>query len=265
MQRGELCKGSVLARCENELLYVRVAAYRQPNGRSSILRSLGWQTNDNHNRQSAKNSSMKLAKFALFAALLIAGFSSAEARFSYSGGYGDPLFITLDEDISFTLNQSGTAAYGIGITVPDAFATLQPSGGTSVTVINGLTLTSSLQEFAFSQVTFGVPQVGIVPGTNTAGLDAHSCYLFFSVINPQDSPVLNFAAGEVLTLSAGTGFTAGGFDFAPPTDNGTTPIVVHDGYANLIADSIPEPSTWLLMSAGIPVFLGTLRLRKRVA
>jgi hypothetical protein len=203
---------------------------------------------------------------ALFGAALSSSRIQAQSLFTYSGGNGSPLDVTLNSDIQFTVTANVTAQYGIGFAITDAYSSPQTSTVGSpdevmFTVTSGLTLSDSMGAIpSYSMITVGVPVLGAPSsGYNTASLNDETFTLFFETYpNSASLPV-----GDVITLSPGTGVSMNYASIAPTCAPDDT-IVVHDGEANLLdsisTEPVPEPTTLALAGLG---GLGLLLIRRR--
>ena len=210
---------------------------------------------------------MKTLAIVILSGALLVSTIQAQSLFTYSGGNGSPLDVTLNSDIQFTVTANVTALYGIGFAITDAYSSPQTSTPGSpdevmFTVTSGLTLSDSMGAIpSLSMVTVGVPVLGAPSsGYNTASLNNETFTLFFETYpNSASLPV-----GDVITLSPGTGVSMGNYASIAPTCAPDDTIVVHDGMANLLdaipTEPVPEPTTLALAGLG---GLGLLAFRRR--
>ena len=220
--------------------------------------------------QVKKLITVKILSILLLGATWLTAQAQGPALFTYSGGNGTPLALSLNADLQFTVASDVTAAYGIGFSILNAFGTPQTPGGNQLMVSSGLTLTDSrLGQLTLSCVQVGSPFLQGAPH-NTAGLDNTTLYLFFQV----NSPSLNLLAGDVITASAGSGVTSGNFFLPTPMLPDNSTLIVHDGNADLLGaipvssvvfaspGPVPEPSMLALSAVGGMGALLCFRRRK---
>jgi hypothetical protein len=198
----------------------------------------------------------KLIKLACGAALLgamaVDASHHAQAQgFSYSGGNGTPLTVTLDSDLQFTVTQAITDNGGAIIFYDNtAFSTSQAFQQDNSAVVSGLVLTDS--------------RTGIIPAMTGSSFDgccsSYDDSFFYGYFTANN--ICNIQVGDVLTLSAGSATTQYAFNAPAPTPSDS--FVVKNNYGVQIGAGtfapVPEPSTLALAGLG---GLGLLRFRRR--
>ena len=65
---------------------------------------------------------MKTLAIVILSGALLVSTIQAQSLFTYSGGNGSPLDVTLNSDIQFTVTANVTALYGIGFAITDAYS-----------------------------------------------------------------------------------------------------------------------------------------------
>jgi len=173
---------------------------------------------------------------ALFGAALAA---PAQSLLTFSGGNGTPLDFTLNSAVQYTVQPGVTMQYGMGIAIPDAYASPQTFYTLPCNILSGLTVTDSrLGVLAGSVLNVGVPNLAPSPN-NTANLDYQTFYIFPNLIVWQT----NFQTGDVITISAGSAVTSSSYSYAPPTVQPSSSIVLFDGNENFLTTITPTPGT----------------------
>jgi len=195
---------------------------------------------------------MKTLAIIILSGALLASRVQALDLFTYSGGNGTPLSLSLNSDIQFTVQSDVMAQYGIGFSILNAFSSPQTPNGNMFNISSGLTLTDSrLGTLSVSGVSVGVPFLSSAPH-NTANLNYETLYLFFQFPSMGS---LNLSAGDVITLSTGSGVSSGNFSWPTPTLAPDATIVAHDGWGDLLAnipvEPVPEPTTMALAGLGV--------------
>ncbi|MGB7748629.1 MAG: PEP-CTERM sorting domain-containing protein [Verrucomicrobiia bacterium] len=204
-----------------------------------------------------KKQILRLTIIILSGALLVSRVQ-AQSLFTYSGGNGTPLTLTLNSDIQFTVSADVTAQYGIGFSITNAFASPQTPNGVMISISSGLVLSDSLGDLPATSANVGVPFLtNPDPGLpyNTANLNETTLYLFYSFPSSGGPPeTVDLPAGDVITLSAGSAVTTGNFSWPTPALATDATVVVHDGMANLLdaipAEPVPEPATLAFAGLG---------------
>ena len=175
--------------------------------------------------------------------------ASAQDFFTYSGGNGTPLALTLNRDLQFTLSDTVSVPYGIGFSITNAFSSLQSPGGYVINILSGLNLSDSMGALSISMENVGVPLAPPAPD-NTAGLSDTTFYLFFQFpVAPEQLP-----AGDVITLTAGSAVTVSNIPLPTPVLPSGAGVIVHDGMADQLAvipAPAPEPATLALAGLGL--------------
>lgn len=181
----------------------------------------------------------------------------AQSLFTFSGGNGTPLDITLNSAVQYTIQPGVTMNFGMGIAIPDAYASPQTDYSLPCDVLSGLTVTDSrLGVLSLSVLNAGVPGLNSSP-YNTANLDYQTFYFF-----PNLSGSPSFQVGDTITISAGTAITSGDYTLAPPTDLSSSSIVLFDGLEDMLTTITPTPEPTTLALAGLGS-LSLLLLRRR--
>lgn len=190
---------------------------------------------------------ISLASASLFAAPP----PTIEANFSVTGGGGAPVTISLPESFSFTLdgNFSGWTVY---LVAQDAFsAPVTPAAYGYLTGGTGLRLeTSTGLETYNPSYTAGNSYFG------TRGL----------VLAFEFTEQVNFVAGTVITINAGTVSTYASPAAAAPDLAGPYHFAVTDGNGNYYeatsVSQVPEPATFSAIAGGL-VLMGVAMRRRR--
>lgn len=184
------------------------------------------------------NKKMFLALTAV--AFLAASNAPALPLFTFTGGAGSPLTVSLTQDISFTVPSPVTAVGGMAFLDANAFTTAQAGGFHAATIASGLVLSDSSGPLDVDFYSLGV-----------SPLAPKGLYLFFQARNG------NFAlpAGDIVTLSAGsTTATSWPGLMEVPAMLASDSLIAGDGVGNVLGipsavASVPEPS--VLAFAGL--------------
>ena len=178
----------------------------------------------------------------MLGAMAVDASNHAQAEgFSYSGGNGTPLTLTLGSDLQFTVTHSITDNGGAIIFYDNtAFSTSQAFQQSISAVVSGLVLTDSRTGI--------IPESSSIYGNSACLSSGYEFYIgFFTAANTCDIRV-----GDVLTLSAGSATTLGAFDSPTPTPSDS--FVVENNYGTQIGAGTfapaPEPSTMALAALG---------------
>lgn len=181
---------------------------------------------------------------AIAAPLLPAG---AQANLSFSGGNGIPLTMTLQQSVQYTINSvptTGAPAF-VFVGLGNLFPSLPSFTGSITYSVNGA------GAFSLTQIGSGFT------GGNISSTDA---FLFNNFV-----PLF---VGDVVRLNAGTLTSAVNFAPAAPTSKAYATFIIEDGGAQRstlgvsTSSVVPEPSTYLLMVAGLSLLGITARRRK---
>ncbi len=130
----------------------------------------------------------------------------AQSLITVSGGNGTPLSVTLNYDVSYTVQEGYTPQYGMGIAIYNAYSPTNAPYSIYCMLLSGFTVTDS-RLGTLSQLSngfnVGIPDLASSPN-NTANLDFGTFYIF-----PNLNPFPTFQAGDVITIQAGTVVTSG--------------------------------------------------------
>ena len=197
-------------------------------------------------------------RFAVFAtaltlALPIAA-ASAQANLSITGGNGNQLVFTLLAPVQYTLTASPTdwAPFFVFQNVGDPFGATWPS-------VSG-TMTWSVNSGPLRSLTL------VNSGLDRGSFTVNDLYFF----GPDALQYSWLQSGDVITLYAGTLTTNDAFAFLPPTATQFTTLLLETKGARISTDgvtTVPEPSTYALMAAGLAAvgFVSRRRHRALVA
>jgi hypothetical protein len=202
------------------------------------------------------NFTMIRNRFAVFATALTLALpmaaANAQANLSITGGNGGQMVFTLFAPVQYTLTTSplADAPFFVFRGVGDLFSNSFPIvSGTMTWSVNGGPLRSLTDANS---------------GVTTGSVTANDLY-FYGPDATQTPGWLQ--SGDVITLWTGTLTTSAAFAFVPPTATEYSTFLAEEWGASISTNgvtTVPEPSTYPLMAAGLAA-LGFVSRRRRRA
>jgi PEP-CTERM putative exosortase interaction domain len=192
----------------------------------------------------------KISKYLipLFGALTASAYG--QAYFTFSGGSGNPLTITLTTPVTFTLTEEVSSKWPLFV----------------IDGLGSIVDTATLRSFENSSITYRIdngPSYTIenwISGASVGVLTPDDLYFFnfTNLVEPGSSTI-----GRVIELTAGTMTTADAIAAAAPAD-GVYTFFLNESSGNTIAigSVIPEPSTYAAI-AGVAALGLTVAIRRR--
>jgi hypothetical protein len=173
-----------------------------------------------------------------------APFAHAQASLSFSGGNGTPLVLTLNAPLVYTINTTptGSGPFFVFKNVGNALGSQQGASGTISYAINAGTLKAITAENS---------------GQSVGSIGASDLFIF--------GTASTLTLGDTVTLTAGT-LTTNSNVLGPPPAGGNFATFISDANGVQISTAgatVPEPTTWALLTGGLLTLVGIQRVRRR--